>query len=298
MEEFRRFLAVANSLSISRAAEHLHVSQPALSRTIALLEERFRAPLFRRTAAGVELTESGIVLYEHASRAISALTNAEEEINHAQRQGRLSISIGAGDSWGYGILPTIIREFGIENPDISIRVDIVDHETRMDGLRNGTYEIAFGVASPKFETAATHVFTPLIKAPYDIYCAESHPLLRLDRWDQADLFAYPWINHKFEYDFDASQWQKTGRNYMMRTNTMLNTIEIVRGSPYLISTAKTFRDIFQRNGIVKLMEDPMSRIFVSGAIYLSRTPLRTAARKLLSKVTSYCDEHFGRLSAD
>lgn len=292
MEGFKRFLAVANSLSISRAAERLHVSQPALSRTIALLEERFGTELFHRTAAGVELTQAGIVLYEHASRAMSAIASAEEEINHAQRQGRLSVSIGAGDSWGYGILPAIIRDFTAENPQISVRVDIVDHETRMEGLRNGTYEIVFGVASPKIESAPTHTFIPLVEAPYDIYCDARHPLLGLKSARHEDLVGYPWINHKFEYDFDASQWQKTGRNYILRTNTMLNTMEIVRESTYLISTAKTFRSIFERNGIVKLMEDPMSRVFVSGAVYLSRSPLRLAARTLLGKVTSHCKDRF------
>ena len=284
MEDYVRFLAVAEHRSISRAAEALHVSQPALSRTISLLEADFGTRLFIRTQHGVELSEAGKTLFLYASRAVRAINNAREEIDYALRQTDLVLRICCGDSWGFGVLPPIVRRFSTEHPDISIHVDILDHESRIQGLETRSHAIAFGVISPEVLATGAYEFEPLIHAPYDVYCDAAHPLLAKPRVTEEDLLSFHWINHKFEYDYDPSSALKTKRHFTLRTNSILNAIDTMRGSNYLLSTAKTLKDHFARAGIVPLIEDPESPVFVSGAITARNAHQRSMARKFIAYV--------------
>ena len=288
MNDISRFLLVAEVKSISRAASIVHVSQPAMSRTISQLEERFQAALFRRTAAGVELTPAGSVLYEKASTAARSMRDAEEEINAIARAEELSLTIAAGDGWGFGILPPVMRRFAAVYPTVQIRIDVVDHDTRMMGLRNGTYEVAFGIVSPTHESSPLYRWQPVVRVRYGVYCRVGHPLLSKRRVGQRDLAAASWINHHLEYDIQPSQLLNSGRQYVLRTNTLLNANEVVRGSDLLISTAKPLRDLFERNEITYLMEDPISPLFVSGPVQLSRTQLRTPARRFVRLALEHC----------
>jgi len=145
MDDYLRFLAVAEHRNISRAAEALNISQPALSRTIRLLEDRYGTPLFERTPQGAELSDAGKTLYIYASRAVRALNNAREEIDHSLHQTRLILPICSGDSWGYGILPHVIESYRRDNPEVSIHLDVIEHDARMRGLETRRHDVAFGV---------------------------------------------------------------------------------------------------------------------------------------------------------
>lgn len=288
MEDYIRFLAVAEHRSISRAAEALHISQPALSRTISLLEARYRTPLFHRTPQGVELSDLGKVLFIYASRAVRAIDSAREDIENSLSRTNLHLTVCCGDSWGYGILPRIVGRFCRENADVSVRLDVVEHEVRMRGLETRYYELAFGVISPEFLASGKYEFEPLVEAPYDIYCDSEHPLRRKGQIAPEDLLEYPWINHRFEYDYDPSLAQRTHRHFALRTNALLHAIGALRGSTFLLSTAKTLKGHFARFGIVPLMEDPESPRFVSGAVRPRDVDLRPMARKFLTMVQRTC----------
>jgi DNA-binding transcriptional LysR family regulator len=236
LEEFARFLAVADTGNMSRAARSLNISQPALSRSIALLEERYRTALFHRGAGGMRLTEAGRILYDHASRALRMLRTAEERIDYEGGGGHLSLNVCAGDSWGNALLPSILERFMRAHPEIRVRLDIVGSETRMAGLAAGDYELSYGIGLPRHERLGKVAFEPMLQAGYAVYCSADHPLRGQSApLTEEDLTPFLWIKHKFEFDHDPVQWQVTGRTYAMSTNTMLSTLELVRQTRYLLS---------------------------------------------------------------
>jgi DNA-binding transcriptional LysR family regulator len=283
MQDYVRFLAIANERSVSRAAERLSVSQPAMSRTIAQLEARLRTNLFKRTATGVELTGSGRILYEYASRAVRAIANAENDIEHAESRRNIILYIGAGDGWGFGRLPGLIRRFAEDNPNVDVTLEVADLEGRIEGLKNGRFDLAFGIVPPEFLATGTFEFLPMAEATFDVYCDRDHPLVRAGRPPSAEeLRAYPWINHRPEFDILPRERRASGRSYSVRTNSMLSVVEIMRGSSFLVAASKWFHDFLLRSDLVRLCEDTESPVFRSGAIFPRKEGLRPHARSFLN----------------
>ena len=95
LDAARMFVAVVQSGSLSAAATRLETPLPTLSRRIRDLERQLRVQLLERSARGTKLTDAGARLYEHASRGIEALLEAEQAVvsDQARLKGRLRLSL-------------------------------------------------------------------------------------------------------------------------------------------------------------------------------------------------------------
>jgi len=82
--QVRYFVAVAEEGNVNRAANHLRVAQPAVSRQIRALEDELGARLFRRTPRGMELSESGRVFLEHARAILDSVDRASRALKSSQ----------------------------------------------------------------------------------------------------------------------------------------------------------------------------------------------------------------------
>ncbi|BAY84504.1 LysR family transcriptional regulator [Calothrix parasitica NIES-267] len=116
------FIAVAEELHFSRAAERLHISQPPLSQQIRALEEQLGVKLFERTKRQVQLTEAGTVFLE---RSYLVLEQLEQAIEVTQRIGRGEVgrlAIAFVDSATYTVLPDILGVFREQFPAVELRL--------------------------------------------------------------------------------------------------------------------------------------------------------------------------------
>src|SRR2546421_5604439 len=114
------FKAVADARSISRAADTLLVSQPAVTKQVRQLERSLGVKLFDRHARGVSLTESGEVLASYARRIFNLLAEAEQAIDDLQglRQGKLAIA--ASPTIGVYFLPDVLVHYRQRFPAIDV----------------------------------------------------------------------------------------------------------------------------------------------------------------------------------
>lgn len=116
------FAAVAETGNISRAGERLHLSQPAVSGQLRLLQDSVGEPLYRRHSRGIVLTPAGEGLLEHARRLRRVL---DEAIVYRDRLRGLesgNLRIGASSTIASFLLPRLIAEFNRRYPGIKIRV--------------------------------------------------------------------------------------------------------------------------------------------------------------------------------
>jgi len=116
--DLRYFLAVAEELHFTRAAERLFISQPALSKQVRALEGQLGTPLFVRDRQGVSLTAAGTALVPYARRVLGAWDEAWAAVEEAKAAQRGTLVVGMSTSPGRGgLLPAIRSRFTAAHPE-------------------------------------------------------------------------------------------------------------------------------------------------------------------------------------
>jgi DNA-binding transcriptional LysR family regulator len=116
------FVSVARLGSISRAAEELFVTQPALTARLQALERDLDAQLFVRSRHGSRLTEAGRALLPHAERALTALNRGREAVQEVASGGAGRLTIGAAPAISTYVLPAMLHRFQAAHPNIRLSV--------------------------------------------------------------------------------------------------------------------------------------------------------------------------------
>lgn len=119
---YKIFFEVAKTGNISKAAQNLYISQPAVSKSITKLEQNLKCSLFIRSKKGVHLTEEGSTLYEHLNSAFQAIENAELALQNMSTLGLGQIRIGVSTSLCKHILLPYLQDFIEDNPHVKINI--------------------------------------------------------------------------------------------------------------------------------------------------------------------------------
>ena len=116
------FYTVANIRNISKAAEKLYISQPAVSKSIQKLEDALGCRLFSRSSRGVQLTEEGSIVYESVRAAFETLLTGEEKLKQFQELGVGHLRIGVSTTLCKYVLLPYLRTFIHQHPHIRISI--------------------------------------------------------------------------------------------------------------------------------------------------------------------------------
>ncbi len=187
-DQLRQFLTVARVGNVTRAAEELAISQPALSRSIQRLEEAFGQPLFERKTRAVELTDAGVLLQSRAEEMLAILEDTKAQIADDGRSGRLRI--GVIPTIAPYFLPDFLRRFREEftAAELVIQEDTTDH--LLARCKQGEIDLAI-LALP---IAAKHVDTEqLFEEELLLTAPVGHPLAEKKRLVIEDLEPYPFV---------------------------------------------------------------------------------------------------------
>jgi len=136
------FVAVAERLNFSRAAEALHVAQPAISQQIHSLEKELGEPLFQRSGKRVQLTEAGQALLPHARQILSAVEAARNEILERGKLLKGTARLGAPPTVSANILPARLTAFEKNYPGLDVRLREAGTDTLLKLLEQGGLDLA------------------------------------------------------------------------------------------------------------------------------------------------------------
>ena len=166
-ELYKVFYEVANEKSISKGAEKLLISQPAVTQSIKTLEAELGGQLFIRTPKGVVLTEEGQVLYNYISEGMRYFINGTNKFTSLKELNTGSISIGATTVISEQYLIPYLKEFYNLYPNISINIvnDLTDNLIKK--LRNGDIDIL--IMSMNNDDTIKDLDTTLITELHDIF---------------------------------------------------------------------------------------------------------------------------------
>ncbi|MEX3010720.1 LysR family transcriptional regulator [Hoeflea sp. TYP-13] len=186
MRHLRAFIAVAREGSFTRAAEHLLLSQSALTVTIRQLEEQLGVSLFNRTTRQVILTADGENFLSSAEEVVDKFDEAIIGVRQSAAQRGGQVSIAVLPSIAIRLLPEIVQGFHDAHPDI--RVTLRDDNGRGVHRQVLDRDVDFGVSNmwhpyPELE------FTPLTTDRFGLVCRRDDPLAKIDsplNWTMID----------------------------------------------------------------------------------------------------------------
>jgi DNA-binding transcriptional LysR family regulator len=183
------FLAVAAARSFSRAAEELHLTQPAISKRIAALELQLDVRLFDRIGRHISLTEAGRALKPRAESILNELSDTRRALSNLASRVEGQLMLATSHHIGLHRLPPALRDYTRRYPDVALDIRFLDSEVAHEKVLHGEVELAIITLAPMVErpVMARQVWEDRL----EIVVAPDHPLAGLDEVELGALALHP-----------------------------------------------------------------------------------------------------------
>lgn len=183
--DLRAFQTVVEMESFHRAAEALHISQPALTRRIQKLEQSIGAPLLERTTRHVAPTAMGQEIMPLVRRMLEEFDSSLFAIKDGSSQRRGLVTMACVPTAAFYFLPTVIRQFSRDYPHIRLRIRDLTANEGLQAVARGEVEFGINLMGNSDPDLA---FEPLIDDPFVLAMRRDHPLAAFDalHWHQLE----------------------------------------------------------------------------------------------------------------
>lgn len=236
LKQLRHLVAIVETESFSRASQAVAISQPALTRSIKLLEERLGVTLFERTTRRVNATSAGLRLYKRAKIILSetenALADLREDDHHSRR-----LRVGMAPMFATTIVPHAIQAFRELAPNVEIVIESGLFETLAARLAQADLDLVvsnFPYGGIPEDLASEPVFD--IEVAY--LASANHPLANQAKIKIADLLDYPWavVDESHANDLYGDIFTSEGGNtspIRVRTNSLNLLKSLIETPPWV-----------------------------------------------------------------
>ncbi|RMN40112.1 LysR family transcriptional regulator, cyn operon transcriptional activator [Pseudomonas syringae] len=223
--QLQYFLAIAETLHFSKAAESLFVTQPTLSHQLSELEAQIGMPLFDRTGGTVRLTQAGKIFREYAARSINAIEEGCIALSELEGLERGDLRLGVTQSFIKRLMPPIISEFRLKYPAIQLQVLDLAAGSIERQLAEGT--IHLGIAFVPAMMEDTKVET-ILKERLVVLVRRDHPLAEKLEVTWSELGEHPLVlldRNYFTRQMIDNYFRGAGIQHRVACET--NTIELM-----------------------------------------------------------------------
>ena len=175
------FLAVADCLNFSKAAEHLRLTQPAVSHQIKSLEDELEVELFKRSSKSVRLTQEGHMFLQYAGDILKLSGLSKAQVKQCRRERPSFLSIGCRSVGDLRLMTPALDRLRREEKSVLPLLKLVPISALENLLAEGEIQLmlSFREAAP-----SNCSFRPLMDCPLTCVCREDHPLAV---WDETDM---------------------------------------------------------------------------------------------------------------
>jgi DNA-binding transcriptional LysR family regulator len=254
---FQHFIQVANHGSISRASEALSITQPAISKSIKLLEQRYKTALFMRKSRGVELTAAGLLVLERCKRIESEINAIDSDIESLSLEQEV-IRIGAGPAWEMPIR-AMISDFLLRYPNIHMVIESDTISKLIPKMLSGELDIALGGEDGAALQANKELaFVPLIDTRLCIVAHHNHKLANVKECSLEELTHYPWVGYQHSKEMlehvnsllDREQIEPVG--FVLETEFMEVALATICSNDGLMCISNTLLEKVRPHGVVEV----------------------------------------------
>ncbi len=183
------FIAIAELGSFSEAAERLFLTQPAVSKRIASLEQQLNVRLFDRLGREVSLTEAGRALLPRAYQILNVLDDTRRALTNLNGEISGRLTLATSHHIGLHRLPALLRAFTRAYPQVALDIQFLDSEVAYEEVLHGRAELAVITLAP--ETREPVHAVAVWDDPLDFVAAPEHPLARNGAVSLADVAHHP-----------------------------------------------------------------------------------------------------------
>jgi DNA-binding transcriptional LysR family regulator len=269
--QLRAFLAVVRQKNFTNAAETLNVTQPALSRSVQLLEERLGVRLIERTPKSFKLTRFGHAVFDRAMAIERHSNQIIAEINALRTGAEGQISLGVGPS-SNSVLAPAITAFQKTRPTLKLRVLVNSMEKNFQALLDGNLDvICTALNFPDHQRLVTEEF---VKVENIILASADHELAGPAKARISDLVTYPWIF----FSDDAMGYQRVAGFFAannvpppvaaIECNALDAIFKMLKSGPYLASVPSVVLPDARRAGLDRLKTEGGFWSIAIGIAYL------------------------------
>ncbi len=225
------FHTVARLLSFTKAAETLHMTQPAVTFQVRQLEEHFNTRLFDRTHNRISLTEAGRCVYQYADRIFDLYGQMENAVRELTGEISGTLLIGASTTIAEYMLPALLGDFRLKYPDVDVQLKVSNTEGIVTMVENN--DIDLGVVEAPVMNKNLAVATCRMDQLVAIV-PPSHPLAGQPRVAVHELLKYPYICRE-----EGSGTREVISEYLQRCGVDLGEVHVCMelGSPESIKGA-------------------------------------------------------------
>jgi DNA-binding transcriptional LysR family regulator len=202
LRQLRALQAVAEAGSFSGAADALHYTQPAVSKSVAMLERELGAVLVERQCRPVRLTDAGTALVRHADAVFARLSTARSEIETITHGDAGTVSVGTFGSAASAFVVDALCEFRKRHPGVQVSIAEGMPSALTRRVRAGELDLAvvFDFPAAGEDIGAGLELHHLLDQPFDVVLHPDHPLAGKDRVCPADLAHEDWLLQDFGAD--------------------------------------------------------------------------------------------------
>lgn len=224
------FLAIAETGSFSAAGDRLHLTQPAISKRIGVLEAQLGRRLFDRIGREVALTEAGRALLPRARDILGNLDDTRRALDNLDTAIGGRLQLATSHHIGLHRLPPLLRSFSRSHPGVALDLHFLDSEQAWADVLHGRIELALttlGPAAPPLRAS------PVWNDPLEFVVAPDHPLAAREEVSLHDIAAHPAVlpdANTFTHRIVAGCFAAQGLSPTLRmtTNTM-ETLKMLAG---------------------------------------------------------------------
>jgi DNA-binding transcriptional LysR family regulator len=191
IQSIRAFLKVYETGSFSRAAEALHITQPAISKRIATLEHSLDTHLFDRIGKSVQLTEAGLALMPNYQRILQEIDESQRIISNLRETTSGRLKFATSHHIGLHRLPPVLRQYSKKYPEVALELQFMDSEQATQLVLQG--EIELGIITLPSQPDERLSLQKVWHDPMHCVVASDHPLAASHKISRKQLLKEPCI---------------------------------------------------------------------------------------------------------
>jgi DNA-binding transcriptional LysR family regulator len=293
LRHLRHFVAVVDAGNLSKAADRVCITQPALTRSIKNLEAYLAAELLERRPRGIVPTPAGDALYRYARLMLNEAARAQAEVKAVHKGAKGELAVGIAAMFGDHIVDRVVAAVCGAGHDVALTVTQGFFEELVDALRDGRLDVIFSNLS-NMQLPDDVTVEPILDLNAYVYAGANHPLAGQKRIDKPALLKHRWavVDQPHMRDFLDYYFAAAGLatpDYVVRTNSLNLICSLIADGGFLGVLPEHLIQRRARPGSVKKLDVPgVPIVRKAGLVTRKSMPTRPVVELFLSELRAAC----------